>query len=84
MVEHLKIDVMTNRDILLLFNMKNTAASRATIYRMLMTIGNYYPLYEPIPAQYKILTDEDLEEYEQLYRTQKQVRENERKWRVQK
>lgn len=84
LIRALRIEPMRHKDILLLLNMPDTHANRGKISRMLVTIGNYYPLYEPVPAHFKILTDEDLEEYEQLYRTQKQVRENERQWQLQK
>lgn len=50
---------------------------------MLHNIGDYYQLYEPIPAQFKILGMEDLDQYE-LYRMQKEVRENKEIWQIRK
>lgn len=84
LIRALKTESLRRKDILLLLNMQNTNSCRERITRMLITIGNHYPLYEPIPAHFKILTDEDLKEYEELYRTQKQARENQRKWQTTK
>lgn len=79
LIAHLKEKEMTCNDILLLFNVPNTHSNRVSISNMLMTLGNHVPIYEPIPAHYKILTDKDLEEYQELYRQQKKMREDRKK-----
>lgn len=49
-------------------------SSYTNVRRLLILMGNHYPVYEPIPGHFKILTESDMDEYQQLYRRQKDAR----------
>lgn len=71
LVKALKVQTMSSGEMLDMLQMPRTIHNRGIIRRLIDTISINYPVFEPIPAQFKILTEEDIEEYQDLYRRQK-------------
>lgn len=51
--------------------LENTPKGRSRLNCFLIYIGNHYPLYQPDKSLYKILTDQDLEDYRTKLRMEK-------------
>lgn len=76
LIEALKEDVLSPSDICRLLQIpKINSKSYGRIVGMIDTIGNYYPVYEPIPNNYKILTQKDMDQYYDEYSKQKKHKE---------
>lgn len=76
-VNALQKEVLKPADICRLLNMQEINRKACDrIVRMLDSIGVCFPVYEPIPNSYKILTDEDIDQYRDDYLRQKQQRED--------
>lgn len=72
LVPHLLAKTMKPMDMIECLGLPVKASSYNRLTILINAIGARYPLYEPCPHQYKILTDEDLEEYRKQLQEKKQ------------
>lgn len=71
LIELLKKRPVYIEEIPIILGKENTPRVRQGLRYILIAIGTEYPLYDPAKGYYKILTDEDIENYRKEYRRRK-------------